>query len=293
MILYTFKQLLPIILLTAGGFTLGRIYELSTDTLVKVIADFFMPLLIFHALYTSDISGALVLDLAGATTFVVALLAVAAFAYAKAFGVDPRSFMPAILFMNSGFLGIPLMKLWGGMPAMNLIVIFDQVQTFYIFTLGIIIITGGFNAKSLAAVAGSPILWAIFAGFAFRFLSIPVPEPLVTTLEFGGNAAPPLAAFTLGVSLMGSRLKIDKHVIAGITIRIVGGYLFGLLAAYVFGLTGLARTVVIVASSLPSAVFTSVLPVRYGVNADYASTIVVLTTLLGVITIPLAFLLAA
>jgi predicted permease len=176
---------------------------------------------------------------------------------------------------------------------MNLIVIFDQVQTFYIFTLGIIIITGGFNAKSLAAVAGSPILWAIFAGFAFRFLSIPVPEPLVTTLEFGGNAAPPLAAFTLGVSLMGSRLKIDKHVIAGITIRIVGGYLFGLLAAYVFGLTGLARTVVIVASSLPSAVFTSVLPVRYGVNADYASTIVVLTTLLGVITIPLAFLLAA
>jgi hypothetical protein len=29
------------------------------------------------------------------------------------------------------------------------------------------------------------------------------------------------------------------------------------------------------------------------VNADYASTIVVLTTLLGVITIPLAFLLAA
>jgi hypothetical protein len=92
---------------------------------------------------------------------------------------------------------------------------------------------------------------------------------------------------------MGSRLKIDKHVIAGITIRIVGGYLFGLLAAYVFGLTGLAKTVVLVASSLPSAVFTSVLPVRYGVKADYASTIVVLTTLLGVITIPLAFLLAA
>jgi predicted permease len=292
MVLYTFKQLLPILLLTLGGFTLSRIYELSADTLVKVITDFLMPLLIFYALYTSDISGALVLDIAGATTLIVLLLTVTAYAYAKIAGIDPRSFMPAILFMNSGFLGIPMMKLWGGLPAMNLIVIYDQIQTIYIFTLGMVIITGGLNAKSLTAVVKSPILWAIGAGFAFRFFSIPLPQALLTTFDFGGNAAPPLAAVTLGVTLNGTSFHINRDVIAGILLRFVAGFGFGLLAAELFGLTGLSRTVVIVSSSLPSAVFTSVLPIRYGVRADFASTVVLLTTILGIVTIPLTFILA-
>ena len=73
MVLYTFVQLLPILLLTLGGYVLSKIYELSLDTLVKVISDFLMPLLIFHALYHSDLQGDLVLSIAGATTLIVAL----------------------------------------------------------------------------------------------------------------------------------------------------------------------------------------------------------------------------
>ena len=72
MILQSFLQLLPIFVITGGGYLLSRIYNLSRDTLVKVIVDFLMPMLIFHALYTSDIRAALVLDLAGVTTFIVA-----------------------------------------------------------------------------------------------------------------------------------------------------------------------------------------------------------------------------
>jgi len=292
MIIHTFIQLLPILLLTVGGYVLSRIYTINTDTLVKVIADFLMPMLIFYALYTSDIETAMVLDIAGATTFIVILLIISSFIYARLAKIDVRTFMPAMIFMNSGFLGIPLMKLWGGMPAMNLIVIYDQIQTIYIFTLGIFIITGGFSMKSLSAVVKSPILWAIFAGFAFRFLHIPLPNAILTTMDFGGNAGPPLAAVTLGASLHAIRFKIDRHLVAGLLLRFVGGFLFGLLAANIFGLTGLSRAVVIVASSLPSAVFTSILPLRYGVRSDFAGTMVVISTVMGIVTIPLAFLLA-
>ena len=292
MILQSFLQLLPILVITGGGFLLSRIYHLSQDTLVKVIVDFLMPMLIFHALYTSDISGALVLDLAGVTSFIVFSLLLVSFLYTKLIGLEAGQFIPPVIFMNSGFLGIPLMSLWGGLAAMNLIVIYDQIQTVYIFTLGIMIVTGGFSLRGLREMFKSPILWAIVLGFSFRFFKLPVAEPLLVTLEFGGNAAPPLAALALGVSLGELHFHFSRHLFAALFLRIAGGFLFGLAGSALFGLEGVSRTVVLVASSLPSAVFSTILPLRYGIKADFAGTMVVVSTILAVLTIPLAFWLA-
>lgn len=292
MILQSFLQLLPIIILAGGGFVLSKIYTLSQDTLVKIIVDFLVPMLIFHSLYTSDIKAVEILSLAGVTTFVVFGLLLAAFVYCRIAGVESAQFIPPVVFMNSGFLGIPLMKLWGGLSAMNLIIIYDQIQTIYIFTIGILIITGGFSSRGLKEMARSPILWSIFAGFAFRFLQIPVAQSILATLDFGGNAAPPLAALVLGISLGETSLHFNRHLFAALVLRFAGGFLLGLAGSRIFGLEGLSRTVVIVASSLPSAVFTSVLPVRYGVKADFGGTMVVVSTLLGIVAIPLSFWLA-
>ncbi len=292
MILDAFIQLLPILIITAGGYLLSRLYNLSHDTLVKVIVDFLMPMLIFHALYTSDIGGRMVLNLAGVTTFVVAVLLLCSYIYTRVAGIRAGHFIPSVLFMNSGFLGIPLMQLWSGLTAMNIVVIYDQIQSIYIFTLGILIITGGLTVTGIRNLFKSPILWAIIGGFLFRFLEIPIPEPLLTTLDFGGKAAPPLAALTVGVSLAVTSWHLDRHLIAALLLRFVGGFLCGMLGAYIFGLDGLERTVVIVASALPSAVFTSVMPLRFGIKADFAGTMVIVSTLLGIVTIPLSFFLA-
>ncbi|MDY0287594.1 MAG: AEC family transporter [Sphaerochaeta sp.] len=292
MILSSFVQMLPILVLALGGYIFAKHHIINQDTLVVIISDLFMPALIFISLYKSDIHASLVMDLAGATTLVVALLALSSFLYATLFKLDKRAFMPSLIFMNSGFLGIPLMQLWGGKPAMNLIVIYDQIQTIFIFTLGILIITGGLTRKSLGSIVRSPILWAIFAGFFFRITGLVIPPALVTTCEFAGGAAPPLAAFILGVSLKNIKWHLDRHIAGGLIIRFVGGFLFALLATHLFGITGMGRSVVLVASTLPSAVFSSVLPIRYGVPSDFGSTMVILSTILGIFTIPLSFMLA-
>ena len=293
MIIQSFIQLLPILIFVASGFLFTRIYHLSQDTLVKVIVDLFMPMLIFHALYISDIGGSMVLELAGAATFMVLVLLTLAYMYSRIAGIEAKQFIPSVIFMNSGLLGIPLMKLWGGIAAMNVIVIYDQIQTIYIFTLGIFIIVGGFSTNGLKEMVKSPILWAVFLGFSFRFLEIPLADPLLVTLEFGGNAAPPLAALAVGVALGETKLHLNRHLFAALVLRIAGGFLCGLAGSYIFGFTGITRTVIIVASSLPTAVLASVLPLRYGVKADFAATMVVVSTLLGTLTIPLIFWLAS
>ncbi len=289
MLTQSFFLVLPILLITAAGFLLTRIYHLDQNTLIQVIFDFLMPMLIFKALYESRIEPGVIMDLAGVTSFVVFTLLVAAFLYAKIVGITAGEFVPSIIFMNSGLLGIPLMQLWGGLAAMNVIVIYDQIQTLYIFTLGILIIAGGFTAGGFVRMAKSPILWAIIAGFLFRFLKIPVWEPLLTTMDFGGRAAPPLAALALGVSLAETKAHFNWHLLSGLILRFAGGFLAGLAGCSIFGVSGMERTVVLVASSLPSAVLSSVLPLRYGVRADFGSTMVVVSSILGAFTVPLTF----
>ncbi|TFG65299.1 MAG: hypothetical protein E4H36_00285 [Spirochaetales bacterium] len=162
----------------------------------------------------------------------------------------------------------------------------------YIFTLGIFIVTGGLSVRGIKEVVRSPLVWSIVLGFLFVLLRVPLPRFLLQGLEFAGSAGPPLAAFTLGAALAQRRLKLSPHLAAGLLFRFAGGFLAGWFAAWLFHLEGLTRTVVIVASSLPSAVFSFVLPDRYGVNAEHAGTMVLLSTAAGVVMIPLAFSLA-
>lgn len=291
MFINSFYQMLPIFIISLGGYLTNRLFDLKPEALVKLVADFFTPMLIFQAIYRSDLHGSTMVDIALSVTFVVVCQTLIAYLYTKITKIEGRDFIGPATYMNSGFLGMPLMKLWGGVTALNLIIIYDQILTMYMMTLGLMIIAGGLTSKSFGYILKSPILWAITAGFIFKFLEIPVPQPILTTFEFGGDAVFPLAAYILGVSLSHGKIEINRHVIAGITIRVVGGLFLGLLAVTILKITGLERTVIVVASTLPSAVLTSVLPIRYNVPTKYSGPIVMLSTLISVFTIPISFML--
>ena len=281
--------LLPLFLTVGGGVALGKLFEISEDTLIRVLADLVTPLMVFHSLYRSTLSGSTVLRLGGATFLVAAILAVILFLWTGIAGLDRRAFMPPVLFYNTGFLGIPLMRLWGGDEAMNVILVYDQMQGIVIFTLGIFIVTGGFSFKGLSGMVKSPIMWAMVAGFACNLGRVPVPAFLLETAEFGGSAMSSLAAITLGCSLSRQRISLDVNLLWGLLLRTVAGFFAGVAGALVFGFTGQERTVFIVGSALPSAVFSYVITKRYGAKTEFASAMVVASTVLGIVTIPLIF----
>ncbi|MCP4686701.1 MAG: AEC family transporter [Desulfobacterales bacterium] len=288
MIFELFLTLLPLLILALGGYILSWLFSLSEETLVRVVTDFLMPALVFTSLYSSEINGADTLKMGGAVTFVLFILLIASIVYCRCFKLDARSFLPPIIFMNSGFLGIPLMELWGGALPMNLIVIYDQVQTFYIFTIGIIVVAGGFTASGLKEMIKTPLLWSIVLGFGFKYAAIHIPKSLLDALSYCGAGAPALATLALGCSLRKCGLKADPHILSGILLRFVVGFVAGVLATMIFDINGVARTVVIVASALPSAVFSYVLPLRYGANPEFAGGMVFITTLLSIFVTPAA-----
>jgi hypothetical protein len=288
----TFSILLPLFITIAGGWLIARFFGLAEEPLSRALTDFFMPLLVFESLYDSGLSLGDTAELLGAATFMVAAALLLALLYSRISGVDPRGFAMPVIFMNSGFLGIPLMQLALGTEAMNIIIVLDQLLTIYIFTLGFIIVGGGVSARGLLHTAASPILWAVVLGFLFRFAGVPVPQQVLETCRFAGRAAPPLAAFVVGCSLAAGRVRPDLHVGAGILLRMAGGFGIALAAAEIFGLSGLSRTVVLVTGALPAAVFSYVLPARFGAESEHAKQIVVLSTFISIFTIPLSISLA-
>ncbi len=289
----TLNTLFPLFVVIGGGFFLSRAFNLSEDTLVRIVTDFFMPILVFNSLYSARLESGKVASILGATIFVILTLLALSYLYAKIFDTDSRSFIPPVIFMNSGFLGIPLMNLWGGILPMNMIVIYDQIQTFFIFTLGILIVSGGFSWKGLREMLLSPLLWAILLGFAARYSGMNIPRSIINIMDFAGNPAPSLAAFALGSSLSNRRLIFDRHIVSSILLRFVFGFLAGYLATLILNIDGILKTVVIVASSLPSAVFSFVLPMRYDVKSEHPGSMVFLSTILSLVTIPASFALAA
>jgi predicted permease len=293
MIIDSFLILLPLVFLALAGYFLSMFYSLSEDTLVRIVTDFFMPVLIFYSLYTSDINFGQTLKLFGVVSFVLVFLFILSLFYCRFFKLDFKAFSMPILFMNSGFVGIPLMKLWGGFSAMNYIVVYDQIQTFYIFTLGIVILTGGFTLVGIKEMIKSPLLWAIISGFLFKHLSIPVPGTLIEALGYCGAGAPALATFALGCSLRKRKIIADIHLLSGLILRFVFGFLSGWLATTVLNITGMERTIILVASSLPSAVFSVVLPLRYGIDARFAGSLILTSSILSVFIIPLVFYLSS
>jgi predicted permease len=289
MIAAIFILLLPLFLTIAVGYLYAKRFPVSDDTLFRVLADIVAPMMFFYSLYTSPVSGELVLRIGGAAGFVVVSLTILGLLWTGARKLDPRGYLLAIIIYNTGFLGMPLMKLWGGVEAMNIILIYDQLQGVFAIGIGIMIVTGGFSAGRLLEVLKTPLFFSIILGMGFRFLKVPVPDAVLKTCEFAGSGMGSLAALALGCSLTKRRLRFDSHLAMGYFLRTGAGFLLGAAAVFIFDIQGMARTVFIVGSALPSALFSYVLTSRYGADPDFTGTMILASTTLGVVSIPLAF----
>jgi hypothetical protein len=69
--------------------------------------------------------------------------------------------------------------------------------------------------------------------------------------------------------------------------RLVGGAVVGLLFATLLGLQGVTRQVAIVEAAMPTAVMASVLATEFDGDAELVSSVVLISTLLSLITLPI------
>jgi len=191
---------------------------------------------------------------------------------------------------NTGNLGLPLCFLAFGEVGLAYATSFFAVQCLLLFSLGVTIMSSSVDLKRIAQ---SPILHAVWLGVVVRLLNIELPRIADQTLQLLGQIVIPLMLITLGVSLAGMRAVQLPATMLWSGVRTLVALTIGVGMAELFGLTGIARGVLVIQTVVPVAVFNYLLAIKYGRDSSEISGMILVTHLAAIFYLPvvLAFVL--
>lgn len=195
---------------------------------------------------------------------------------------------------NTGFLGYPVILGVLGNKGLPWAAIIDQFgMALPLNTLGIAIATYYGSAvtngnRALALLKSPPFIASLIALFLIGRHIPAVLQPLWRSMEFFRDATVPLIMLFLGISLRPSSLnkKIFPVAIATILKLFFQPVVIYALSFY-FHLSSLPFQVLIMQACMPTALMTVVFAENYKLDLELATSIVFLTTLVSIITIPL------
>lgn len=279
---------LPTFATIAIGYLFGRVSRADVRSIIDVAMFITLPALAFTSMLSRPIQPADAARLWGAAL----LLAVGGWALAwVAFRLLRQRhsglYLP-VMFMNNVNIPFPIIYLAFGDEGLAVATLFYIPNAILIYTLGVHIACKAESWRAgLKEVLGVPLIYAALAGLILNMTRVQPPALLMDTLEFIGRAAIPLILITTGVNLAGIRPTALGTACLASLLRMGGGFLLGLMVVPLFAFTGVDRAVVLFESAMPSAVFASILCAKYGNEEALVSSVVLITTLASVVTVPL------
>jgi predicted permease len=138
-----------------------------------------------------------------------------------------------------------------------------------------------------------PLTYAVTAAAFFMLTGLSVPGPVDKSISLLGEAALPVILLSLGLQLAETRpdLADMPRIGLGVVYRLVLSPALALLAVWflapVFGLSGLAAKVPIVAMAMPTAVTIVLLSIEFGADSKFTASVVFIGTLTSAISLTL------
>lgn len=302
----TLEKVAVLFLLIVIGFIAGRanlISEKGQKDITQLVLYITMPATIFSAMQLEMNAERL------STSFTI--LGVMIFCYIVMFVVGivvsrrlPLSdgkkdiFQTALLLSNTSFMGYPIIQSLLGPEALFYAVvgagfIFEIVS----WSLGVYLISrngtesAGFNWKK---VVFSPGILSILVGLIFFAFQLNVPEPIHSVIQTMSPATSPLAMIVIGLMLSRSNIQEalkNKVLYLAAILKLLVVPVIITLALKAVGISGPALVIPVMMISMPTASYVAMFSNNYGNDANFASQIVFLSSLLSMISIPLITLL--
>ncbi len=207
-----------------------------------------------------------------------------AYAFTRAMGESTTVYVPSLTFPNTGNMGLPLGLFAFGEAGLALSVGYYAMASLLQFTVGQAIAAKEVNPGALLRM---PLIWAILVGVLLTVTGTHLPAVASRALHILGGLMVPLMLLSLGYSLARLNISSLKRGMIFSLARLFGGFAIGWLVSWGLGLDGLARGVVVAQSSMPSAVYNYMFAERFGNRPEEVAGIVVLSTLLSIVLLPL------
>lgn len=275
----------PVFLLALVGFVWVKLgFEYRVEFVTRLAMTLSIPCLIFVALMQTEIDPKALADLSVASLVAYGMVGVLIALLVLIFRLDSQTYMAPLIFGNTGNLGLPLALFAFGDQGLSYAVVVFAVMAILSFTIGIWMVAG---AGSFSKVLKEPLVAATLLGALFLWQGWETPEFLTNTLDLIGQIAIPIMLITLGVAVARLEIKAlgQAIVLSILKVAICAGC--AALVADWFGLAPVAAGVLIVQVATPVAVTSYLLAEKYGADAQPVAGLVVVSTLLSVITLPL------
>lgn len=275
----------PLFVIAGIGLTWGRSGRpFDTNMIGALTLNFGVPCLIFSTMTKLQVSLAAFGAIAGLYTAAILIhLAIAALVL-RLMKLDPSAYLPGCIFPNNGNMGLPLCLFAFGEEGLALGIGIFVISSLGNFTLGVALVSGRMTPRQIAK---TPAIYVVMAALVFLIGGIEPPRWLANTTEIIGGISIPLMLLALGVSL--SRLKVHslgRSLVLAI-LRLFVGFAIGYLLAWSFDLEGAIRGVLILQCAMPAAVFNYIVAVRFNRALEEIAGLVVVSTVISFLTLPL------
>ena len=297
-------SLTPVFRLIALGYFAGRrdwIRESAVRDLSNLVFLLLIPALLFRTMSGVHVEA---LDLRPLAAYFPAALLLLAGSIAWR-GFNRASVVMALggVFSNMVMIGITLVELAYGKPAVVTLLTLVSVHALILLTVGSVVLElvvareareGGERAPHVLETAWSafkgalihPIPLPILSGLLFAQTGWSLPAVIDKPLQLLGSAFGPLALVLVGVTL--ARTPLGGHLRPALWITASKNLLLPLLvgvSAWAWGITGLPLTVMVVAAALPMGANVFLFAQRYEVAQGLTTAAMGLSTVLALFTL--------
>ena len=277
--------LAPVFVLAAIGYgwrLTGAPFDMPFVT--RIIMYVAGPCLVFSSLSQLTLPLTRFWEMVGAMILVTLGVAAVSAVLIKILGLSLRSFVPALTLGNTGNLGLPLCLFAFGQEGLGLAVAIYVTNSLLQFTFVPLLHA---RVSVLQTLFSTPMLYGAVAGLGVVVADVRLPTWFATTVEAIGDLLIPLMLMALGNTIGGLKAHNLPRALGLGAARLVISFAVAVGISFALGLSGVAQGVLVLQGAMPAAVFSYLFAARYERDADDVAGIVLVSTLLGALTLPL------
>ncbi len=282
-----FEVLFPVFFIVGIGYYLGkRDPNFDTTFITNYSANFGAPALFVFAITSSGVTYSVFSEYFIYSIIALSLFALTGVVFLFFMKKDISRELPPFFLPNTGNMGIPICLFAYGTLGMGVAAAISSLVVLLHFTVNIFLASKKFDIK---IILKSPSTYAVIIAVGFLYFDMEMPKVVLNTVMLLGYAMIVMILMSLGVSL--TQLKVFSFKSSVITSigRVIIGPLIGYLIIKIFNLSGYAAGVLLIQSSMPSAILTYLIASMYSPKeiVDNISSMIVVSTLMSLITVPI------
>ena len=287
-----FEVLFPVFFIVGIGYFLGKQKSnIDTTFITNYSANFGAPALFIFAITSSGVTYSVFSEY-----FIYSVIALTCFAIIGVIFLffmkkDISMELPPFFLPNTGNMGIPICLFAYGSLGMGVAAAISSLVVLLHFTANIFLASKKFDLK---IILKSPSSYAVIIAVAFLYFDLEMPQFATNSVMLLGYTMIVLILMSLGVSLTQMKVFSFKTSLISSIGRVIVGPLIGFILIKIFNLSGYAAGVLLIQSSMPSAILTYLIASMYSPKeiVDNISSMIVVSTLMSLITIPIIVFIA-